>query len=77
MKARALNPYDVRVGQVWKSCDKREEGRGGDKEGRRLLVERIEGGYAVCARFGLQEARRWRIRLDRFREISTGYRLIR
>ena len=47
MKARALNPYDVRVGQVWKSCDKREEGRGGDKEGRRLLVERIEGGYAV------------------------------
>ena len=71
MKSKTLNPYDVRVGQVWESCDKRE------KKGRRVVVERIKGDMAHCARFGILERRRWWIRLDRFREISTGYRLIR
>ena len=72
MKAKMLNPYDVRVGQVWESCDKRGKGC-------RSIVERIEGDKAVVRGWSMGNigGPERRIRLDRFREISTGYRLIR
>ena len=62
---------DVRVGQVWESCDKREKGR-------QIIVERIEEGRAVCRRWGRGAifGNATRIRLDRFKPISTGYRLV-
>ena len=69
MKAKTTK---TQVGQVWESCDWREKGR-------QIIIERIEKGKAVCRRwgrgaiFGVET----RIRLDRFRPISTGYRLVK
>jgi hypothetical protein len=58
--------------QVWESCDKREWGR-------RVVVERVEGEYAVCRGWadGMPKSPRRRIRLDRFRPNATGYKLVR
>ena len=72
MTTKQTNPSGVRVGQVWESCDKREKGR-------RSIVERIEGNKAVVRGWSMGNISgpERRIRLDRFRPISTGYRLIR
>lgn len=63
--AEATNPYGVKVGQLWQSCDKRDPYR-------RVTVERIEGAYAY-----VRWARLSRIKLTSFRPISTGYKLVR
>jgi hypothetical protein len=72
----------VRVGQVWEICDKRES------PPRRLRVVRTEISarpfdrgelVAVCRRVlpdGSLNRRVTRIRIDRFRPTSTGYRLV-
>jgi hypothetical protein len=67
----------VRVGQVWQDADKRGYGR-------RVRVVEVDATHAVVELFvgrgtGNDQAkpgRRTRIRLDRFRPTSTGYRLI-
>ena len=65
----------VRVGQVWQDCDQR------NAQDRYVRVTAIEDehGRAVCeAWYDVLDSRRRtvRIRLDRFRPTSTGYRLI-
>ena len=60
-----LNPYGVRVGQVWQSCDKRDPYR-------RVTVERVEGEYAW-----VRWVRLSKVKLTNFRAHSTGYRLWR
>ena len=67
MKTAKRETQKVRPKQIWESCDPREGCP------RRLMVERIEGEQAVCL---ASTGRRTRIRLDRFRPTSTGYRLI-
>ncbi|GHE33247.1 hypothetical protein GCM10017673_40220 [Streptosporangium violaceochromogenes] len=66
----------VRVGQVWADNDRRSTGR-------KVRVEEIHGTHAVVVQVdsrGVVDSRmpvrRTRIRLDRFRPTSTGYRLI-
>ena len=59
------NPYGVKVGQIWESCDKRDAGR-------RVTVEKVSLGFAYVRYVKLS-----RIRLTRFRPTSTGYKLIR
>jgi hypothetical protein len=79
----ATNPI-VRPGQVWESCDRRElrpvQGR---KNGhKRLRVDRLvtedTGTYADCTVINaeLRERAITRVRIDRFRPTSNGYRLI-
>lgn len=63
------NPYNVSVGQVWANCDKRFA----DVKITVLLV-RDDLGYAQVR--VEKTGRLRRIRLDRFRERSNGYRLI-
>jgi hypothetical protein len=59
------NPYGVKPGQIWQSCDKRDDYR-------RVTVESVDDGYAYV---------RWlkvtRVKLTRFRPNSRGYKLIR
>jgi len=57
---------EVKVGQIWEDCDKRMGGR-------KIRVERIEGRYAICMRLGWNSTTK--IRLDRFKPNSTGFRL--
>jgi hypothetical protein len=66
-----MSVHEVKVGQVWLDCDKRMQGR-------KLRVERIEGGYAICRPWSKHYGdigRDTRIRLDRFRKSSTGFLL--
>lgn len=58
---------DVRVGQVWIDCDPRMT--------RRIVIDRIEGAYAFCHNWASPRLKT-RIRLDRFRPTSTGFRLV-
>lgn len=63
------NPYGVRVGQVWQSCDKRY------RDVNIQIVKIYEDrGYALC--LILKNSKFRRIQLKRFRERSNGYRLI-
>ncbi|MGX1129938.1 hypothetical protein RKD49_002128 [Streptomyces glaucescens] len=64
------------VGQIWQDNDPRSDGR-------RLRIVEIDGTHAVCeeaprpGRNGqAKPGRRTRIRLDRFRPTSTGYRYV-
>jgi hypothetical protein len=65
------------VGQIWQDNDKRGYGR-------RLRIVEIVGEHAVvelvvprgAGHHGAKPGRRTRIRLDRFRPISTGYRYV-
>jgi hypothetical protein len=59
----------VRVGQVWRDADKRSDGR-------RLLVVAVDATHATVTS-AERAGRRTRIRLDRFRPTSNGYRLER
>jgi hypothetical protein len=58
----------VRVGQVWKDTDPRIKAR-------ELVVEQIDQTHATMRVVGTN--RRPRIRLDRFRPNSTGYKCVR
>lgn len=72
----------VKPGQIWQDCDPRSYGR-------HLLVETIEepAGRAparavvllvdIAGRAAGSRERRTRIKVDRFRPTSNGYRLIR
>lgn len=64
----SLNPYGVKVGQIWESNNPRAS-----KTAKRT-VQRVEGAYAFClGRLGQSV----RIRLDRFNsKIKKGYTLI-
>ena len=59
--------WGVKVGQVWQDVDDRMNGR-------RIKVVRLEVRYAICDVVGA--GRQTKIRLDRFKPTSTGYRLI-
>lgn len=73
------NPYNVQVGQVWESTDRREPGR-------RVRVIRVLAQHAeveaVSAPTNSRRAsafvpgRKTEIRLDRFRSGSSGYKLV-
>jgi len=79
-----MSEITVKVGQIWESCDKRElEPHWGRKSGhKRLRVDRIvtEGirRYAECTVVNAEGGERTtsRVRVDRFRPTSTGYRLV-
>ncbi len=60
-------PIEVKVGQVWEDCDKRMAGR-------KLVVEKVQGNYAHCYNQHWTSMKT-RIRLDRFKPTSTGFRL--
>lgn len=68
----SLNRYNVQPGQVWVDNDPRLHGE------RKIRVESVDDTHAVCVvvavRYG-GEGRPTRIRLDRFKPTSTGYRL--
>lgn len=68
----AIPKVEVKVGQVWRDWDSRSR----DSETPRLVViEKIEGDHAICFLKGAQESkRRTKIKLSRFRPISTGYK---
>lgn len=57
----------IEVGQTWQDNDPRHAKR-------RLTVARIEGEYAFCR---VRGGRVTRVRLDRFKPNSTGYRLVK
>lgn len=62
----------VKPGQVWESCDKRDCGR-------RILITGIHrsGDYAYGAsRHDSKSRRATSIRLDRFKPVRNGYRLV-
>ena len=66
----------VRVGQVWADNDKRSHGR-------RVRVVELDGTHAIVTQVDIRgvvdsrrRERRTRIRLDRFKPTSTGYRLV-
>lgn len=67
----------VRVGQIWADNDKRSHGR-------RIRIVAVDSTHALVELYVPRGAghvhakpgRRTRIRLDRFRPTSTGYRLI-
>lgn len=65
------------VGQVWQDNDPRiAYGRRGD---RLVRIHDIEDGKAICQAWYTEESRSRtvRIRLDRFKPNSTGYRYLR
>ncbi|MFI7468183.1 DUF6354 family protein [Nonomuraea sp. NPDC049646] len=71
-----MNEPSVRVGQVWADNDKRSEGR-------RIRVLEVDATHATVTPVDVRgmvdsrtQQRRTRIRLDRFRPTSTGYRLV-
>jgi hypothetical protein len=66
-----LSEPPVRVGQVWADNDWRSAGR-------TVMVIAITDGKAICAVAwpGHKTRNRTQIKLRRFRENSTGYRLI-
>src|SRR5258706_10107741 len=71
-RTRRVVSVDVRPGQIWESCDKRDHGR------RVKVKEVVRDGdtlYAVV-QSPTGYGRKSRIRLDRFRPNSTGYRLV-
>lgn len=67
----------VRVGQIWQDNDKRGYGR-------RVRVVEVDETHALvelhvprgAGHMHAKPGRRTRIRLDRFRPTSTGYRLV-
>ncbi len=63
-----MNPHNVRVGQVWEDNDWRGYGR-------KVRVLAIDGRHAIVGAGVNGDGRRARIRLDRFRPTSTGYKL--
>lgn len=74
-----LNPHNVKVGQIWRSWDSRTRDLSDDTVGRFKIIEiDLKSGKAVVERLGHHygAADRRRIALARFRECSTGYKLL-
>jgi hypothetical protein len=70
---------DVRVGQVWQDNDPRENGRYLriiDVDASRATVRRVAYNETDGIAADLPGVRATRIRLDRFRPTSAGYRLV-
>ncbi|WP_155299617.1 hypothetical protein [Deinococcus kurensis] len=78
----ATNPHDVQVGQIWEDTDPRGYGP-------HIQVYALNGAYAECyqvsrgtSQLAAGEDKRYRngkprrIRLDRFKPGSTGYKLV-
>ena len=63
-----MTRHTVRPGQIWADNDKRSAGR-------QVEIVRIDTTHAVVLAAGTR--RETRIRLDRFRPTSTGYRLVK
>lgn len=64
---------DVRARQVWEDNDPRSDGR------RVVIVEVVRGAqppYAEVRPVGNPSGRRTRIRLSRFRDVASGYKLV-
>jgi len=62
---------NVKVGQVWRDNDPRQQ-----TTVRLLTVKEIVGGRATCeVTIPGQKTKRTKVRLDRFRPTQTGYRL--
>lgn len=59
------NEDGVKIGQVWRDCDPRSDGR-------RVTVVEVGPTHATVTCAG----RKTRIRLDRFKPGSTGYQLV-
>lgn len=57
---------EVRLGQIWEDCDKRQHGR-------RLAVKDVDETHAYL---GAPNGRVTKVRLDRMRPTSTGFRLV-
>ena len=66
-RVRESNPHGVKVGQVWQDNDARSGGR----QGRVLEVTETH------ARVEWYSGTSTKVRLDRFKPTSTGYRLIK
>jgi hypothetical protein len=69
-------PITVRPGQIWADNDKRSEGR-------HIRVLEVDDTHATVVQVDIRgmvdsrtRQRQTRIRLDRFRPTSTGYRLV-
>ncbi len=62
------NPFGVQAGQIWENCDKRFQGKRVA-----IVMVREEHGYAVVQK---PNGHMGRIKLDRFRDRSNGYRLV-
>lgn len=67
------NPHGVKVGDIWEDCDARMTKR-------HLLVKEIAGDKATVVEVSKvtrrEVGRKVKIRLDRFKPTSTGYRRI-
>ena len=64
------NKYGVKVGQVWKDNDPRYT----EAEQRVLVVLEIDDTHATCK--NKKSGKTSKIRLNRFKANSTGYRLV-
>ena len=73
------NPHNVKVGQVWRSWDRRLRNVSDVDVATYVVVGFGRGNaHAVCEVTQPDGSmRRQTIRLDRFRENSTGYKLLR
>lgn len=63
---------EVRVGQVWESCDPRDGGWA-TLPRRRVTVLAVDSSHATCQS---NRGPTTRIRLDRFKPGSTGWKLV-
>jgi hypothetical protein len=81
MSEQKIEQITVKIGQVWQDNDPRlvaRYGKFGDHI-RLLEVTEIEHNYAFARVTidGVIQPRKTKIRLDRFKPTSTGYRLIK
>lgn len=65
------NPYSVKAGQIWEDCDPRM-----NKARIRVLLVREEPDYLFAVVHRLGTDRMKRIKLNRFRPRTNGYKLI-
>jgi hypothetical protein len=65
------NQFGVKVGQIWKDNDSRFS----ENEQRELEVLSIDDVYAICK--NIKSGKTSKIKLNRFKANSTGYRLIK
>lgn len=66
MSPTARTQLKIEAGQIWESCDPRDNGR-------RLRVKLVDSRYAYCVG---PNGRETRILLTRFKPNATGYRLV-
>lgn len=75
--AADINPYKVAPGQIWRDADPREN--------RTIKINEVRGGYAFAQTVifapnkrgvSMKSGRTTRIRLDRFKPTTSGYRRV-